>query len=62
MKLKETQELHEIQIGNVLPGQSVIVEMCLIQPLKIIGGSFNFVLPLSYFPKFEIPKEDSQNP
>ena len=43
--------MHQLQIGNILPGQTAKIELHIIQPLSSEDGSFNFNLPLAYFPK-----------
>lgn len=57
----EDADMHEVNIGHVLPGQTVIVEMLMIQPLAIVGGSYHLILPLSYYPKSLAQDQDSKN-
>ena len=60
---KENADLYQIHIGNILPGQTAKVEIHLIQPLTIQACAYNFVLPLSYFPKYYADSdEDEPNP
>jgi Ca-activated chloride channel family protein len=40
-----------LQIGNVLPGQTALVEIEIIQPVEITGGAFDFIFPMDYFPE-----------
>ena len=40
-----------MELGNIFPGERVKIDINVIQPLSSEDGSFNFVLPLSYFPK-----------
>ena len=54
-------DMHEVSIGQVLPGQTVIVEMMMIQPLAIVGGSYKLILPLSYYPKSLAQDQESLN-
>ena len=49
---KDLSDLYELDIGNILPGQEAVIEIHLIQPLKIEGGGFDFTLPIAYFPKY----------
>ena len=39
-------------LGNLLPGQTAIVELQLIRALKITGSSYDFTLPIYYFPQY----------
>lgn len=50
---RENVDLHQLEIGNILPGEKAIIELQLIQPLKVDEGAFSFKLPLSYFPKYK---------
>jgi len=52
---KNSFDLHQIEVGNILPGQTVKVKLVIIQPLKIQGGAFDFIFPTSYYPKYEKP-------
>jgi hypothetical protein len=42
----------ELDIGNILPGQEVLIEIRIVKPLPSKGGAFEFMLPASYFPKY----------
>ena len=57
---KDKEEQHQLDIGNVLPGQQAKIEIDIIQPLSSEDGAFNFNLPLSYFPKL-INTEDRKD-
>ena len=50
---RQNVELHQLDIGNLLPGQTAKIELMLIQPLKVDEGAFDFNVPMSYFPKFK---------
>jgi len=50
---KDNRDLHSIDIGNILPNQTAKVEIIMIQPLNLVAGAYNFVLPTSYIPKYE---------
>ena len=50
---RENVDLHQMDIGNLNPGQRVKIELLLIQPLKTDQGAFDFTLPLSYFPVYK---------
>jgi len=60
---RENVDLHQMDIGNLNPGQKAKIEFMLIQPLKVDSGAFDFNLPLSYFPKYknsaeQVPGDD----
>ena len=48
--LKEKKESLQINVGNVLPGQTIIVDLQLLGTLKIEGGAYSLCIPKSYFP------------
>ena len=48
----EDQGYHQVDIGTLVPGQQVKVEMHLIQQLSIKDGAYYFEMPLKYFPKY----------
>ena len=57
--MKETKnEYLELDVGNILPGETATIEITIVQPLESSNGSFDFELPLSYFPKYPILKKD----
>ena len=57
--MKETKnEFLELDVGNILSGESATIEIIIVQPLESTYGAFNFELPLSYFPKYPILKKD----
>jgi hypothetical protein len=60
LKESDNKDLHQLNIGNVLPGQTVCVEIHLIQPIKMSGGAFNFILPLTYFPRYTDVRRDEK--
>jgi hypothetical protein len=49
---KDNKDLHQLDIGNIMPGQTVDIELEIIQPLKADSGCFEFNLPLTYFPRY----------
>ena len=51
-KNKDSDELLEIDIGNILPGQSAIVEITIIQTLEVQNGAYDFVFPITYYPSY----------
>ena len=57
---KDKEEMHQLEIGNIQPGQSAKIEINVIQPLSSEDGAYNFNLPLSYFPKL-IKSEDRKD-
>ena len=48
---KDQKEMHQLDIGNIFPGQQATIEVSILQPLSSEDGAFNFNLPLAYFPK-----------
>ena len=57
--MKEAKgEFLELQIGNIKPGQTATIEITIVQHLESTNGAFNFEFPLTYFPKYTIPKKD----
>lgn len=48
----------ELQIGNIKPGQTATIEITIVQHLESTNGAFDFEFPITYFPKFIIPKKD----
>ena len=57
--MKETKnEFIELDVGNLMPGDTVTIEISIVQPLESSNGAFNYLLPLSYFPKYPILKKD----
>ena len=57
---KDNVDLHQLDIGNILPGQTATIQVELMQPLLVTGGSFEFNLPMTYFPKYYDPAQPSQ--
>ena len=58
---RENVDLHQLDIGNILPGQKATINLQMITALKVTQGSFEFVLPMSYFPKLKKqPKKDGE--
>ena len=45
-------DFHQLDIGNLLPGQTASVEITLLQPLHRLNNTYEFSLPMSYFPKY----------
>jgi hypothetical protein len=39
-------------LGNLLPGQTATVDIQMIRSLKITGSSYDFNLPIYYFPQY----------
>ena len=57
--MKEAKgEFLELQIGNIKPGQTATIEITIVQHLESTNGAFDFEFPLTYFPKYTIPKKD----
>ena len=48
--LKEKAKCLQINVGNVLPGQTIVVDLHLLGTLKIEGGAYSLCIPKSYFP------------
>lgn len=58
VKLKESKgEFLELQIGNIKPGQTATIEVTIVQHLESLNGAFDFVLPCTYFPRYNVPKK-----
>jgi Ca-activated chloride channel family protein len=56
IKMNESEDhpkFYEIDIGNIKPGQKVQVEIHLVAPLAVVGGAFDYNLPLLYFPRLK---------
>lgn len=51
-KSKDSDELLEIDIGNILPGKSAIVEIIILQTLEVQNGAYDFVFPMTYCPNY----------
>lgn len=49
---EENFDLLQLDIGNILPGQTLKVEIKMVQPIKAEYGYFEFNFPLTYFPKY----------
>lgn len=49
---RDSLDLHQLDLGNLLPRESAIVELTLVQPLQIETGAYEYILPLAYFPKY----------
>ena len=47
---KDNEDMYTLLIGNIMPGERAKVEIVIVQPLEILGGSYHFSLPLTYFP------------
>ena len=45
-------EFLELAVGNILPGQTAVIEITIVQNLESSNGAYDFELPLTYFPKF----------
>ena len=50
--LKQGQDYHQIDLGNINQGQTASVELVIIQPLDSSGGCFDFRFPSNYYPKY----------
>ena len=48
---REDEELYDIEVGNIQAGQTAVVQIHIVSPLKITAGSYEFSCPLTYFPK-----------
>lgn len=48
---RERKELYRIELGQIQPGQSVIVELHLLMPVEIVNGSYHLHIPQSYLPQ-----------
>jgi len=55
---EEKGEFLELQIGNINPGQTATIEITIVQHLASNNGAFDFEFPLTYFPKYVVPKKD----
>ena len=49
---EENVDLHLINIGNILPGQTAKVEIIIIYPLILTAGAYDFAFPTNYVPKY----------
>ena len=53
---KDNEDMYTLLIGNISPGERATIDIVIVQPLEVIGGSYHFSLPLSFF-----PIKDSEN-
>jgi hypothetical protein len=57
--MKESKnEFIELDVGNLMPGDTVTIEISIVQPLESTNGAFNFELPLTYFPSYPVLSKD----
>lgn len=59
---RENVDLHQLDIGNIMPGESAKIVLQYICPLKVSFGAFVYSLPMKYFPKLKKLEEDSVIP
>ncbi|MBU3729161.1 MAG: VWA domain-containing protein [Phycisphaerales bacterium] len=45
-------DLHEISLGNVPPGASIVIALTIVERLRVADGRFEFNLPTAISPKF----------
>ena len=41
-----------LKLGNLLPGQEATINMVLLEEIEIIGASFSYTLPASFYPDY----------
>lgn len=41
-----------VKLGNLLPGKILRLRVRLLTQLEIVNGSFNFSIPMTYFPDY----------
>jgi hypothetical protein len=51
-KNKASDKLLELDIGNILPGDTARVEITIIQTLEVQNGAYDFVFPMTYYPNY----------
>ena len=54
VKEDKKTEMYQIDVGGILPGQKVLVEIHIVQPLTIVSGAYNYVFPMTYFPRTDV--------
>lgn len=59
---RENVDLHQLDIGNIMPGQSAKIELQYICPLKVNFGAFVYALPMKYFPKLKKLEDENEIP
>lgn len=52
-KVTEGQQYVSIKIGNLMPSQEATVVMSLVQPVQIVGSSYEFLLPTAFYPDYK---------
>ena len=52
-KVVDEVEMYQMDLGNLLPGQFAVVEVQMMQQLRVHGGNFQFCLPWAYFPEVD---------
>lgn len=45
-----------LKIGNLLPQQTAVLDLQFIKPMKVSGGAYEFVLPVSFLPLYKSHK------
>ena len=58
--MKQGQDYHQIDLGNIQKGQTAVVELEIIQPLDSCGGSFDFKFPSNYYPRYTESAQSTQ--
>ena len=46
------QKIMSLKIGNLLPGQEIIVSAQLVQSLQVVNSAYSFILPVSFYPNY----------
>lgn len=49
---KKKEQTMTIKLGNLLPQQSATLKIQLVHLLEIVGGFFNFSLPIAFYPDY----------
>ena len=52
-RVTEGQQYVSIKIGNLMPMQEATVTMSLVQPVQIVGSSYEFLLPTAFYPDYK---------
>jgi hypothetical protein len=51
-------ELLKLSLGNLMPGETAVIEITLLMTLAIEGSAYLLRIPTSYFPKYNLQSQD----
>jgi hypothetical protein len=56
-EFKDEADLLEMEIGNILPDQKVVVIISLIGTNQMLNGNYQFQIPSAYSPRQYLPMD-----